>query len=259
MSRVSCCDTRTSHQRVAFIVAVAFFLLGVALGFALHSPGHNPQLYLQKPVVTQLGGPRPLPSTVPLRGAVVAGPRWGRPPIGGRASLTAVRDSRNAGPSSVVQPDERPWAAFGHSQPQDIPPQVRPILTWTWGLWGSCVAACLGAMALCTVKRARHTSWAMSGAMGEFRHRLSVVKKVKKITDAMELVSASRLRRAQEVVTRSRPFAEALHEVFGEVCCSPPTSTGQGSSVVEQVADEQQVPRSIPGTAEPPAWQATNP
>jgi len=60
---------------------------------------------------------------------------------------------------------------------------------------------------------------AVSPVMGsnvkELRERVSSVKNTKKITSAMKLVAAAKVRRAQEAVLRSRPFSETLERILG--------------------------------------------
>ncbi len=51
----------------------------------------------------------------------------------------------------------------------------------------------------------------------EIRRRIKSVKNTAQITKAMELVAASRMRRAQERVLASRPYAEKMHEVLGDL------------------------------------------
>ena len=46
------------------------------------------------------------------------------------------------------------------------------------------------------------------------RDRIDSVKNTKKITEAMRLVAAAKVRRAQEQVTATRPFADALAQVL---------------------------------------------
>lgn len=48
----------------------------------------------------------------------------------------------------------------------------------------------------------------------ELRERINSVKNTQKITEAMKLVAAARVRRAQEAVINSRPFSETLVEVL---------------------------------------------
>ncbi|KAL3575912.1 hypothetical protein D5086_021195 [Populus alba] len=48
----------------------------------------------------------------------------------------------------------------------------------------------------------------------ELRNRINSVKNTQKITEAMKLVSAAKVRRAQEAVVNGRPFSETLVEVL---------------------------------------------
>jgi len=49
------------------------------------------------------------------------------------------------------------------------------------------------------------------------RSRIRSIKSTQQITRAMKMVSAARLRRAQEAVTSARPFAQRMEEVLHEV------------------------------------------
>lgn len=49
--------------------------------------------------------------------------------------------------------------------------------------------------------------------MKELRDRIDSVQNTKKITEAMKLVAAAKVRRAQEAVVNGRPFAENLVKV----------------------------------------------
>ena len=51
----------------------------------------------------------------------------------------------------------------------------------------------------------------------ELRRRIRSVEKTRQITKTMEMVSASKLKRAQDRVVRSRPYARALVEIIGEL------------------------------------------
>ena len=55
----------------------------------------------------------------------------------------------------------------------------------------------------------------MGESIRELRDRVSSVKNTKKITSAMKLVAAAKVRRAQEAVLRSRPFSETLERILG--------------------------------------------
>ena len=48
----------------------------------------------------------------------------------------------------------------------------------------------------------------------EIRDRINSVKNTRKITEAMRLVAAAKVRRAQEQVLRSRPFADRLARIL---------------------------------------------
>ena len=47
----------------------------------------------------------------------------------------------------------------------------------------------------------------------ELKGRIDSVKNTQKITDAMKLVAAAKVRRAQDAVVNGRPFAENLVKV----------------------------------------------
>ena len=49
----------------------------------------------------------------------------------------------------------------------------------------------------------------------ELRSRIATTKNTRKITSAMKLVAAAKVRRAQEAVLRSRPFSETLERILG--------------------------------------------
>src|SRR2546428_1335794 len=51
----------------------------------------------------------------------------------------------------------------------------------------------------------------------ELRRRIRSVQNTRKITKTMELVSTSKLKRAQDRVVGARPYAEALAEVIGQL------------------------------------------
>lgn len=61
----------------------------------------------------------------------------------------------------------------------------------------------------------------MAGAK-EIRTKISSIKSTQKITSAMEMVAASKMRRAQERMEASRPYAEKMREVIGHVALANP-------------------------------------
>lgn len=63
--------------------------------------------------------------------------------------------------------------------------------------------------------QARVAEPVMGANIRELRDRVGSVKNTKKITSAMKLVAAAKVRRAQEAVLRSRPFSETLERILG--------------------------------------------
>ena len=57
----------------------------------------------------------------------------------------------------------------------------------------------------------------MSGALKEVRNRIQSVKNTQQITKAMKMVSAAKLRRAQDAIIQMRPYAQKLQEVLGNI------------------------------------------
>merc|ERR1719408_351618 len=54
----------------------------------------------------------------------------------------------------------------------------------------------------------------MGGKENAIRDRIKSVKNTRKITEAMRLVAAAKVRRAQEAVLQTRPFSETLQGIF---------------------------------------------
>ena len=54
----------------------------------------------------------------------------------------------------------------------------------------------------------------------EVRNRIASVGSTRQITQAMKLVSAAKLRRAQDAITQMRPYAEKLQEILVNVSAS---------------------------------------
>lgn len=61
----------------------------------------------------------------------------------------------------------------------------------------------------------RRATIVMDGKANAIRDRIVSVKNTKKITMAMKLVAAAKVRRAQDAVLATRPFSETLQSVFG--------------------------------------------
>jgi F-type H+-transporting ATPase subunit gamma len=76
-------------------------------------------------------------------------------------------------------------------------------------------------------------------SLKELRSRIGSVKQTQKITSAMKLVAASKLRRAQEQAEASRPFAERMSDMLANLSASvadiegaPPLLAGTGKDEV---------------------------
>jgi F-type H+-transporting ATPase subunit gamma len=63
--------------------------------------------------------------------------------------------------------------------------------------------------------RNRRSTIVMDGKANAIRDRITTVNNTKKITSAMKLVAAAKVRRAQDAVLATRPFSETLQSVFG--------------------------------------------
>ncbi|KAG9159996.1 hypothetical protein Leryth_005730 [Lithospermum erythrorhizon] len=69
----------------------------------------------------------------------------------------------------------------------------------------------------CPTRTISTSSWkkpSISCSLRKLKERLETVKNTQKVTEAMKLVSAAKVRRAQEAVINGRPFSESLVEVL---------------------------------------------
>ncbi|MEP7252001.1 MAG: ATP synthase F1 subunit gamma [Ginsengibacter sp.] len=57
----------------------------------------------------------------------------------------------------------------------------------------------------------------MSGALKEVRNRIQSVQSTQQITKAMKMVSAAKLRRAQDAIIQMRPYAKKLQEMLANI------------------------------------------
>src|ERR1700712_1856354 len=60
----------------------------------------------------------------------------------------------------------------------------------------------------------------MSGALKEVRNRIKSVTSTQQITKAMKMVSAAKLRRAQDAILQMRPYAQKLQEMLSNIASS---------------------------------------
>jgi F-type H+-transporting ATPase subunit gamma len=54
-------------------------------------------------------------------------------------------------------------------------------------------------------------------SLKELRNRIASVKATRKITKAMQMVAAAKLRRAQDAATAARPYAERMNEILANI------------------------------------------
>jgi F-type H+-transporting ATPase subunit gamma len=76
-------------------------------------------------------------------------------------------------------------------------------------------------------------------SLKELRNRIASTKATQKITKAMQMVAASKLRRAQVAAEAARPYAERMDKVLGHIAASmaglpsaPPLLRGTGNDAV---------------------------
>ena len=79
----------------------------------------------------------------------------------------------------------------------------------------------------------------MSGALKEVRTRIKSVQSTQQITKAMKMVSAAKLRRAQDAITQMRPYAQKLQEMLSNI-----VSNGDGD-VTMALATERPVEKVL--------------
>src|SRR6516164_4669235 len=76
-------------------------------------------------------------------------------------------------------------------------------------------------------------------SLKDLRNRIASVKATQKITKAMQMVAAAKLRRAQNAAEAARPYAERMEQVLGSLAASinpgapaPVLLTGNGQDQV---------------------------
>jgi len=76
----------------------------------------------------------------------------------------------------------------------------------------------------------------MSGQLKEVRLRIKSVQTTQQITKAMKMVSAAKLRRAQDAITQMRPYAEKLQDMLSSI-----VSDGAAGGVLSQEREVKNV------------------
>src|SRR5260221_14786349 len=73
----------------------------------------------------------------------------------------------------------------------------------------------------------------------DLRNRIDSVKSTRKITRAMQLVAASKLKRAQEAAEAARPYAERMQAVLANVAASMGHNGGAPKLLAGTGSDER--------------------
>jgi len=76
----------------------------------------------------------------------------------------------------------------------------------------------------------------MSGQLKEVRNRIKSVQSTQQITKAMKMVSAAKLRRAQDAITQMRPYTQKLQEMLSNIVSSAEGEIG-GSLATERAKE----------------------
>lgn len=79
----------------------------------------------------------------------------------------------------------------------------------------------------------------MAGQLKEVRNRIKSVQSTQQITKAMKMVSAAKLRRAQDAITQMRPYAQKLQEMLSNI-----VSNTEGDMSIK-LADERAVEKVL--------------
>ena len=75
-------------------------------------------------------------------------------------------------------------------------------------------------------------------SLKDMRNRIASVKATRKITKAMQMVAAAKLRRAQEAATAARPYAERMARVLANVNASLANRAGASPLLVGTGKDQ---------------------
>src|ERR1041384_4751702 len=75
----------------------------------------------------------------------------------------------------------------------------------------------------------------MSGQLKEVRNRIKSVTSTQQITKAMKMVSAAKLRRAQDAIIQMRPYARKLQELLSNIVSNSEGEPGMSLAVERPV------------------------
>src|SRR5437588_6854626 len=71
-------------------------------------------------------------------------------------------------------------------------------------------------------------------ALREIRQRIKGTKNMAKITQAMQMVASSKMRRAQERVQEARPYSEQLRALVSRLANASGDDLGEGVALLKQ-------------------------
>src|SRR5215212_2375442 len=75
----------------------------------------------------------------------------------------------------------------------------------------------------------------MAGQLKEVRNRIKSVQSTQQITKAMKMVSAAKLRRAQDAIVQMRPYARKLQEMLSNIVSNTQVEGGNTLAVERPV------------------------
>ena len=79
----------------------------------------------------------------------------------------------------------------------------------------------------------------MAGQLKEVRNRIKSVQNTQQITKAMKMVSAAKLRRAQDAIIQMRPYARKLQEMLSNIV------SGNGGDMSLNLATERHIEKVL--------------
>ena len=93
----------------------------------------------------------------------------------------------------------------------------------------------------------------------DIRRRVRAVKSTQQITKAMKMVSTSKLRRAQERIVKSRPFANEMLRIFNDLASRvDPTARRRAREAALQMLYQAEVGRAGPQETIVTYWSAND-
>lgn len=82
-------------------------------------------------------------------------------------------------------------------------------------------------------------------SLKDLRVRINSVKNTRKITSAMKMVAASKLRRAQEQAEAARPYAVRMERMLGSLAAGLGESAGAPKMLAGTGADKVHLGKSV--------------